>query len=1539
MSCTIVYKDQEFENIEKFLEYANENNISDILDITKTPEDNNYLQKETQSALPSNDEINKKIESFLETIGVKIQSVDLLRDSNGKALSAVAKADMLNKVIQIIDKKADITTLPEEAAHFFVELLGDGHPLLKEMMSKITGYKLYPDVVNQYKGNKAYKNQDGTINFDKIKKEAIGKLIALHVIQQESGSELDSKLTAAMNWWAKLLDFLTKIFSKSKENPFTNIAESIRNNDISDLDLEISSLKEAGEYFQIDESLDKLLADQDKIQLDNSIDPVSGQKRHIYTYDGVKAKGSVTSAYVDPAMARMFKSDRRSEKQKEIDLLKAEVGDVIHEEMQNIVKSWTNGDGTIKDTQTPHEIVTTKDIYNKLNNYIVELLSTYEDGTIIKSEVMVYDKKTKIAGSIDFLAIKPDGSLDIYDWKSQEISKYQDDLKSYKEPAYRIQLENYKKILELEYGFRDFDKIRAIPIKTEYIYNKGEISHLKDIEIGNLDPTQIPDDKNYLLPVTLKNAATGNEDLDDLIKKLNGIYDKIELQKVSKDERQIKYEELGKLKSVMRDLQLRGKVDKLIEFGLIEYNKYSEKLKKGTLTSKDIINAPKILQVFSDSGIYLFEALQDLKKAAKEDSPEALEAYNEISHRFTSMTNRTGKLISDLRKYTSLEADKFAKADGITGLLKPEAPVGALNAVFAGLDKITQKSFQLFASMLRDTNNIRDARFDVAAEKLLKLEESFIKYNKSKGLSYQKAMEKILNIDEKGNWNGNFLSKYKPEFSKLKDEAIKSGDTKWLLENLEFTEENQERYKIQEAKQIEYLTSIQFALDEVKNKKTLDSKIAEWKLYNNVEDDKGNLNTIALLNPANTFLTPKESWKSEKWIELNKSENKPLKEMYDYFQEQIRYAEKLGMLDRYSPGFIPTILAGKVEQLVFGNTKDFFSINGFFRDLEVDSGTKYTPEVDPTDGSIINSVPVYYTNDTALKNDDGTYDYTRKSRNLFKVFGIWSAHMYGYEAMERIEDTATILLEAERNKGSLVTDRWGNVVIKDGKVQAIDTNDKNSKLLEDFVNFYIYKRVGDVSSDVKFTIAGKDYSLLKTLGASIDFFRLKTLAFNPLSGTAQFVGGTSNALFQAQKGIFFTKKMWAKGMYLATSDAKMQSALHYFNTHMSGNQGHLLNNLSLSTATKVISTDSGYILSRLADMAVENPIAATMLLTHMLDENNMIVSIDNVVKAKYNYNDTFYTLSKEDQKLTRDKIDKEVKKLQDTKSLYHVGEFKDDKYSLPQISKEAKTFGEFRGKVKGVGIKILGNSSQENINHLKTTMFGMSLSTFRSWIPGMIEERFAGLKYDKTLQGYTYGKVNLFFSELFSKRAGTILKSVVTGFGADGIQAASDKYESLKRDAYEKGQDFNISKGEFTDLYFGNIRSQLLEMMVLIAFGAAILSVSGGGDDDKNKGLKKYANRALRKYYNEFAFYYNPIEFTNLVKSPIPVIGLAEDFIRFSSAFGKQVTGVALGKQDWIDQAKPAKYFFRMVPVAKEALLVMATFDDQFRKDWDIKVN
>jgi hypothetical protein len=1506
-----------------------------VEDVTLEPVVEEVVEATVEQEVKPED-LRTKIVRFLEGIGVAIQSVNEIRDAQGNIVKdAAAKASMLNKIVQVVDGLESLDTLPEEAAHFFVEMLGPGNTLYKEMFSRITGYKVYAQTVEQYKNRPEYRNADGTVNFDKIKKEAIGKVISQHILQMQNGEETQERVSFLMGWWNKLWDFVTDIFNRSEENPFETAAEAILSNDSRNLDTEIE-LDE--EYYQLADPVQGLKLDQANIELDNSIDPRTNQKRHTYKYKGEDAKGSVTSTYVDKWLKKIFRSDQRSDRQKLFDLNKAEFGDIIHEQIDRIVESWTNDDGTKKDAQGPIEVILPKAVYTKLNTYIQSVMAQYEMGTVFLSEVKVFDQKARIGGSIDLLVIPPNGVVDIYDWKSQEIGRVQTDLKTYKETMYRIQLENYRKILQLQYGFQNFGKIRSIPMRTRFNIKNGKIDTIKELEVGNIDPSLIPDDKSYLLPVTLRTESTGNNQLDDLIEKLNGIYDKIDKTRYTKDELYKKKEELGQLRLAIRDLQLKNKIDRLVELGLLEYKKYAEMLDSKTLKGKELQDAVKILEVFSESGVLLYNLRQQYADSAKKSKKKgAVAEYEELDKRFLSMTSKVSKLISDLEVYNEEQVDQLAKKNGISNVLDEEAPVSFYRGLFSALSNIPQKSFRLFSKLLRVSQNNRDAKFDSTAAKMVLLKKRFLTWATAKGLSGDKAMELLLQIDEKGNWNGNFLSKYKSEFATLKKQAILSGNTKWIINNMNF---DKGMYEAAEQRTIETFKSVNYALEEAVNDKIIAKKIKEWQLNYRVVNDNGSINTKALLNPENYYLKPTDQYLTEKWLSLQKPENKPLLDVYDFFQTLTSEAEELGMLDRKSKNFIPSMYKSKVDQIVFGDVKNIFSTKGIFENLQVDAGNTYTPEIDPTDGSVIDRIPVYFTTDIGVKNEEtGEVDYSKKSRDLFKVFTLWSSHMYNYEAMQNLEDSAQMLLEVERNKRSLVTDQFGNVKIENGKAKSADNNDRNAKIFEEFVNFYIYDRLGGKFNDVSIPILGKEYSLLKSVQAAMRFFSLKTLALNPLSGTAQFVGGTGNALFMAQKGIYFTNRLWARAMQTTASSKKAWAALKFMNVLGEGNTGIMVEELSLSATSRVLKDENFYLFMRMGDKAVQYPVAIAMMMEHMVVDGK-IVDIQQFVKAKYNYNNEFYNLSSADRKAMMKKIDQEVGELQEKESIYVKGVVdKDGEFSIPGVEKASETFSDFRNKIKGVNKRIVGNQSRDDINNIRTTLFGQALMQFRSWMPEMIEERFEGLKYDDELQNWTYGKFHSFFGHVFSKKLPKLLKAVMTGFGDDAVTLAKDKYQELKRDAYEKGEDFTVTEGEFIDIHIGNLRSMVAEIMTLSAFAGSVLSIVSGDDENrKNKGIRQYMARALKKYYNEFAFYYNPIEFTRLTKSPLPVISLAEDMFRFVGAVTKEAGGQIIGDEDWTESAKPLKYFTKMVPVAKEAMVIFATFDEDFRKDWDIRI-
>lgn len=1511
---------------------------------TEAPSEDDVFYQSVDSASEKKEvdkKLRDKIVRFLEKIGVSIQSVDEVRDANGNKLNVAAAASMLNKIVKVVNGYENLDTLPEEAAHFFVEMLGEGHPLYMEMYKRINNYKIYAETLNAYKNFAAYKNPDGTINIDKIKKEAIGKLIAKHIINQNAGNETEARIEEAVTWWQKLWNFVKSIFFRSQINPFDEAATKILSENVSDLSDDNIEKKEDEEYYSLTDSVFLLRDDQDRITLDNSIDPRTGQKRHIYFRDKKQAKGSVTSVYVDRWLKKIFKGgDYRSDLQKVVDLLKAEFGDIVHEQIQDIIKSYTNPDGTRAAEKADIKPKVDPVTFKVLDTYIKNVLNQYEDpATVFMSEVKIYDQRTDIAGSIDLIVIKADGEVDIYDWKTQEVFKDQTDIKTYKEPMYRIQLDNYRKILQIQYGFTKFGKIRAIPIATQFNFRDGKPVSVRSIEVGSLDPSLIPDTKSYLLPVILKTESTGNTQLDNLLEKLYGIYDKIDKKRYSGEELFKKREELGQLRIAIRDLQLKGKINRLIDLGLVQFKKYTDKINSKTLNGGEIPEALSILKVFSESSTMLYDMREEYAATIDPENKAAIAEFEAQTKRFQSMTSKVNKLISDITLYRDQQSKELSEKNGIFNLLNPESPVGTIKGNFSALSKISQKAFRTFSKILKSVQRVREVKVEKVSQELLDLKNKFTKWTSDKGISFDKGIEMILNIDEKGNWNGNFLKKYKGEFDTAYKRAIDESNTKWLTENLTF---DVEKYEEEEKKQIEYFKSVLYVSNEEENTQFINEKIKNWIENHRVINKNKTINMKALYNRDNVyrFLIPKDEWTTDRWKELNKAENKPLLDMYQYFQSLTRYSEKLGMLDRYSPHFIPALANGKIDQLVFGDIKGLFSRRGYFENLEVDSGTQYTPEIDPTTGEVINRIPVYFTKDMGVEKEDGTVDFSKKSRDLFKVFGVWAAHMYNYEAMKSIEDDSLMLLETEKNKDSLVTDRFNNPVIENGRVKVKEENDRNAKLLKEFIEFYLYDKTSSIVSDKKIKIKGREYSAMQAFRSATAYYSLKTLALNAISGTANLVSGVGNVVFNAQKGKFFTKTDWIQSVGLTVGNKKARKALEYLNILQEGNERALIDDLSLSSSKRIFKKDNLYFIQRATDKAVQYPVAIAMLRNHMV-EDGKIVDIQQFVKNKYNYNTTFYNLSSSERKELRNKINEEVVRLQKEKSLFAIGVLDEKgKFSIPGFEKDSKEISEFRTKVKGLAKRILGNNSRDDVNNLRTGMLGAALMQFRNWIPELAEDRFGGLQYDDELQAWTYGRFNQFFTDFFSVRFPSLLKSIITGLGDDAVQMAKDSYERMRAEAYEKGQEWDITEGEFIDLYLGNIKSAIAELATVLLFISLVLSITTGDDDDETpNGMKAYLSRALKKYALEFSFWVDPTSFTSIVKSPLPVVGLAEDAARFLKNLGKEGLGLIPGFEELGEKAKPAKYFFRMVPVAKEGLLVFSTFDEDFRKDWDIRID
>ena len=131
-------------------------------------EEDGVVFKQTETSIEKvNEQIEEKMITFLNTYGINVEYVNSLKE---RGYDAVAIADITNKMVMISKGEASIDTLPEEAAHFAVELLGDTNPIVKRLMDIVDTTSIYNETYEQYKMDELYQ-LDGKPDVTKLKRK------------------------------------------------------------------------------------------------------------------------------------------------------------------------------------------------------------------------------------------------------------------------------------------------------------------------------------------------------------------------------------------------------------------------------------------------------------------------------------------------------------------------------------------------------------------------------------------------------------------------------------------------------------------------------------------------------------------------------------------------------------------------------------------------------------------------------------------------------------------------------------------------------------------------------------------------------------------------------------------------------------------------------------------------------------------------------------------------------------------------------------------------------------------------------------------------------------------------------------------------------------------------------------------------------------------------------------------------------------------------------------------------------------------------
>jgi hypothetical protein len=1322
-------------------------------------------------------------------------------------------ADMLGKSIQIAEGKENVT-LPEEAMHFLVALIKVNRPnLYDSLISQVRDYKLYKTLIGSpvYTESELYRKDNGSLNLTKIKEEAVAKVLAEYLIDALEGqTEKPELMLRARNWWKEIVDWIKTLFGKYTD-PFEQVIEDLSLDnfaaygDVEDLNID-------PEIYLSTTNLDINERDQKYTENKALFENIKSRPHNLkitkiddkYYIDGKEGKRRV-SDLVEDYYADLFRNKIIPDELKPFYEQTRKDGTLIHEIFQEVLQRVIDPEtGLLRDRAIAMSpAIVTNPIavfaYEYLAKNIIERVGTYPEGTRFLIEQIIYDPNREMFGTVDFIGIKPDNTVDIIDWKTiyyEEFSKITG-IKEYKEEAFNIQIKSYKRMLQDYYGVDKFGQLRAIPIKKQYINEKDNNGIptgrklLRTIQIGSANPKEIKDEA--LKPVIIKEETTGNEKLDKFINILDKIAEDIKSKKRSNKFDAGLYD---LMKKSIYELRVAQDVDNLYKYSAIELANIKSiledvKKNKENYTNEDIDNVLAQLNYYDD----LLGALEKSNLLVREDF-----LIDEVSGKLNKLVNAYEKArqqISDLRKELT---NKVAKNYGIFNLLKPEKVMGFWTRYMRTMSQAQTSAIQLLYKMASKVFNRVDLEDSNQRREIEEKRKGVEDWAKRNNITMKEAIKHLLKFDKNGNWTGNMISTLDSKFYEDRSSIINSNDKKAILE---WWDKNYDLdayanwYDSEYTKYKQEVEDTTYSQDADINRDTRAYLLDRFEKRYNIAK-----HTMTALGPHNKQIWSKNiretKWYSQGYSFLLKSENKELLEAYNHFNKINKELAEAGIIEAWREHtFVPSVRRGFAETFSFQDSGLFSKVGagtkawakGIKDSMAVkDNEVNYLGYINPITGEREDKLFAAYTAEIGewVKDKEGNtrLSYSNKSADLFKVFDLMNRQKLRYKYLSSIEDIAQALKHVEATKGSIAVNKFGSVQKdKQGHLQVIDDNTKNLDMLEKHIRAIIFGQVIQSESDTYIQVSRNGFkrawnkspfgkitqlkenpnekptkiSGIKAIMKLNNFNQIRILGLNLSSATANLFGGTASTFLINKE--FFTDKDLSEaatqivsGQWYATDDMKKRAALaDYLLPILDQRKNYHASQLSVSKSVRILSQDWLMAPQRKTDDIVQlNIFLATIANTTVIDGE--LVNIRKHIQTKYGYSGRF-NLPESERKALETKVEKEIEETKKNSNLVKIAKFEKVKQTgkdvtivtIPGINRNSETVEQFRETIQNISKRVLGNTSEFDLAAYKYNVWARLFMTFKNWIPRTLDVRFGEFRYDVGHDAWEWGRARMFY--------------------------------------------------------------------------------------------------------------------------------------------------------------------------------------------------
>jgi len=1251
-------------------------------------------------------------------------------------------------------------------------------------------------------------------------------------------------------------------------------------------------------------------------------------------------------------------------------------------------------------------------ILNQTYNFVVDFLfykftvhgadaKYFFEQKVYSENYLIGKKRTKIIGTADLVVIegpsKENGAYYIHDWKTTSTKYFQNFGMVDKDGIMAIKKLHYKE-QQLAYGKMiggNFKQGIAYPIGANLWMDK--ITKLptapRELEFPVPDPLKADPGKRVLYPVIVDGNDKIEGSLEELVEKLKFIQDRIKDRKLDLSEDETHYDRLQRVRAIERiieDLETRKSVNSLItEIAQIIQGVENQ---LSTMNLADVERYVDLLTVYTTLDTYL----NKIEGLSPVDLARGLSAQNSVNITIEKLNNKRKQLLL-----------KIADDQSIFGLLNPEVGYSTLGRYFKAATTMTGvKTIALFAKLKRAVLNKRDKKVKDDITELTKLSAGLKAYGQKKGLSIHKVYLKFLKVDKNGKAMPRLTSRYSSNLYQDLFTAISEEDVNKIKSLIDIPSHEREfniQYNRLKTKWEDIINNMTILSDEIAfyakkhtitlsddevakimKAELLEKKLEDFIVTHKLIFENGDLNIEALKNlfsrnnqektaKIKRYDLLKISSTASNYYETaqyKEIQNTPeLKNFYDFMLKINEEAFRAGVIsyaDIFS--FIPKAIADSIEKAERGDrdTITLKTLKEKWSPDQVDENTVVQTVFNPITRKYEKEVQKLFQNNytTFIKNSDPTKpdtpDYQNYSLDLVKLYGQYSLHLRDYEARTEVAPVAEAILNLEKTKKNVVTNRWGKVKKVDGDVQT-DHIQANVELLETIINRDIYNMTHKTTKDTAIPLPWKKdgvrrkISLNKFLLWIISLNSDTNLGLNLYSAASTFFGGNINAFFETNRNNIFNKKDYVSSLNAIASivsnnlvGEKDLSFLHLTDPMMENENVHRVSRLSSTQIRKIFNRNNLYEGMRRGDRAVQYSVALAVLKNFAI-VNGELVNINDYVRETHKYNGkTYKELAEADVpdmiaiNAIRKEIDAKIEEMK-KQSVYAQGVMENGTLKTDLTD---EMVWHLRDVIRSQNAKIIGNMSQDDKINAKNTLLGTAMMQYRNWMPALFEQRFGAAEMD--LYGnLSWGKARTFIST-FNTDFLRIIRSAFSTIDEASFGRIREKYNELYEDFIDEGGDpaSFVTLEKFTEYYLANIRSSFKELALYLAFAMLIFALSSLLDwdpDDKDKeASQKIVYKLYGKLMGEITFFYSPMGIGSIISSPLPAFSTLvnlEKFISKTVAEGYYGVGSLIGadtEQDLKDN-KPLKYAFKLFPVAKELANWLAIFDEDFRKEFGIQ--